>query len=195
VAVTARRDAAADLAVDADGLVAERDGLRVLECQAAELGARPFLRRLHQSVSADEPALLLELDAEADAALVRSLVGGDVGAPDPIALLEPQRVDRAVAARHHSVRFAGFPQGAPQAEPVLGRAVELPAELADVGHPQRPDGDVPDCELADVHVGEGLVAEVLRRQRLQDLARLRAPDAEARVLRGDVVDLNGAIPG
>ena len=90
-------------------LVAERHRLAVVEHQAAQPPLDAALARGQQRLAADEVALV-ELDAEADAALLRRLVGRDVGAPDPVALLQPQRVDRAVAAGHEPVRLARPPR-------------------------------------------------------------------------------------
>src|SRR5262249_6949325 len=130
----------------------------------------PFLG-LDQGLAADEATLLVELDAEPDPSLIRGLVRSDVGPPDPVALLQSHRVDGAVAAGDHPVRLTRFPERPPESRPVFRRAIELPAELADVGHPERAHRNVADGDLAQVHVGEGLVAEILWRQRLQDFPR------------------------
>ena len=195
VAVAARRDAPRHLAGHPDRLVAERHRARVLEHQAAEQRARPALLGLHQRLAAQEAAVLVELHAEADAALVGGLVRGHVGAPHAVALLEAQRVDRPVAARRDAVRLARLPQRPPQRGPVLGRAVELVSQLPDVGHPQRPHGHVADGDLAQRHVGEVVVAEALGRQGLEDVARPRPPDAEAGRLGGHVANLHRAVVG
>jgi len=115
--------------------------------------ARIVVARAKQRLAAEELALV-ELDREAEARLERVLVGRDVGAPDAVALLQPQRVDRAVAAGDEAVLGAGAPHGPPQRGPELGRAVELPAELADVRHPQRAHRHVSDVDVAPAHVGE-----------------------------------------
>ena len=75
---------------------------------------------------------------------VRVGLARDVGAPDPVALLEPQRVDGAVAAGHQPERPAGVEQRVPQPHAVLDRRIQLPAELADVRDAQRPARDVAD---------------------------------------------------
>ena len=78
-----------------------------------------------------------ELDREAEPGLVRRVVGRDVGAPVAVSLLEPEGVDGAIAGGHQAVRPARLPQRVPQLEPVLGRRVELPAELPHVRDPHR----------------------------------------------------------
>src|SRR6185503_6403174 len=138
VAVAGARYPADDLAADPHRLVAEGDRARVGEGEAAQALARPGFPRGEDRLFADEADRLVELDAEADAALVGGLVRGDVGAPDPVALLEPEAVDRPVAAGDDPLRLARLPERLPEPEPVLGRAVDLPAELADVGDPQHP---------------------------------------------------------
>src|SRR4029077_16575226 len=101
------------------------DRARILEQQAAEPGPRPALLRLHERLTPDEPALLVELDGEPDASLVGRLVGRDVGTPHAVALLQSHRVDRPIAARDDAVRLPLFPQCPPEPGPVLARAVEL----------------------------------------------------------------------
>ena len=182
VAVAAARDAADRGSLDANRLRAERDRARVGEHEAAEAALRLLLRE--QRLAADEVALV-ELDREPEPRLERRVVGRDVGAPDAVALLEPQRVDRPVAARDEAEIASRLPDRIPEREPELGRAVELPAELADVGDAQREARHGADGELARPHVRE---VERRRRQRLEDLAGLRAPEAEAGVRRGDVLD-------
>src|SRR6476620_1317281 len=107
VAVAAARHPADDLAADADRLVAERDRARVGEGEAAQARARPVFLGGKDRVFADEPDRLVELDAEADAAFVGGLVRGDVGAPDPVALLQAEAVDRPIAASDDVVGPAG----------------------------------------------------------------------------------------
>src|SRR5436190_2248565 len=195
VAVAARGDATADLAVDLHRFVAERDRARIREQQAGKPSARATILRLQERLPANAPALLVELHAEAHPALIWRLVWGDVGSPDPVALLEAHRVDRPVAAADDPVRLPLLPDRAPEPEPVLGGAVELPAELADIGDAERPHGHVPDGDLVQRHVRELLVAEVCWGKRLQHIACPRPPDPEAGPLRGRVVDLDAAVAG
>ena len=58
---------------------------------------------------------LVRLHGEAEAGLVGRRVRRDVRRPRAVALLEPERVDRAVAARHQAVRLRRRPQRVPQA--------------------------------------------------------------------------------
>src|SRR5206468_6407276 len=122
--------------------------------------------------------------------LVRRVVGRDVRAPDAVALLEPAGVDRLVAAGDEAVLLSDRPDRVPEPQAELGRAVELPAELADVGDPEREARHRADCELARAHVRE---IERRRRQRLEDVAGPQAPEAEAGEAGGDVLDPDGAV--
>ena len=159
VAVAARGHAPRDPAAHPHGLVAEGDRARVLEQQAAQ---PPGRRAAVERRAAEE--LLVELHAEAEPGLVGRLVGRHVRAPHAIALLQPQRVDRAVAAGAQPVRAPGLPQRAPERRAVLHRAVELPAELAHVGHAQRAHRHVADRQLAQRHVAEGRGRRCRRRR-------------------------------
>ncbi len=73
----------------------------------------------------------------------------------------------------------GLPDRVEEAEAELHGAVELPAELADVGDPEGEAGHRPDGHLLRAHVAERLVRQVRLGERLEDLARRRAPEAEA----------------
>src|SRR6266404_5015874 len=120
VAVAAARDAADEFAADPNRLRAECDGTRIGKDEAGEAALR--LLRGEEGVAPDEVALV-ELDGEPDPALVRRVLGRDVGAPDAVALLQPQRVDRLVAAGDEAVRPARLPERVPQPQAELGRAV------------------------------------------------------------------------
>ena len=98
--------------------------------------------------------VLVHAHGETETGLERRVGRGDVAAPDPVALLEAERLDRLVAAGDEAVAAARRRRACPKAEGELGGAVELPAELADEGHPERQAGDRPDRELAGAQVGE-----------------------------------------
>ena len=61
----------------------------------------------------------------------------------------------------------------------LGRDIELPAQLADIGDPARPDARVADLQLARGAEREGGVGQVLAGEQLQQLARAAAPSGRA----------------
>src|SRR5207302_1236260 len=119
VAEPAARDPADDLAARrAHRLGAERDRARVVEHEADEL-----LPGLAQPVPPDEVALVA-LHCEGEPRLVRRRLRVEVAGPGAVALLEPERVDRAVPAGSDPVDEECIPEP----EAVLRRAVELPAE-------------------------------------------------------------------
>ena len=68
----------------------------------------------------------------------------------------------------------------------LGRDIELPAQLADIGDPARPDAGIADLQLARGAEREGGVGQILARQPLQQRARARPHQAQHRQARGDV---------
>ena len=113
VAVAAARDAASDGAVDAHGLRAERDGARVGEDEAAEAPLR--LPRHDESASRPMKSPLSSFTAKPRPASNGRVVGRDVGAPDAVALLEAQRVDRLVARRRRGRGPGPAPRSRPRA--------------------------------------------------------------------------------
>ena len=75
------------LAVAQDQLLAEGDGVRVLEGELDEAAgdSRNFLAQ--KRLAADEIDALVQSDGEAEPGLVGGVIGGHVGAPGAIALL------------------------------------------------------------------------------------------------------------
>src|SRR4029079_11051446 len=98
----------------------------------------------------------------------------DVGTPDAVALLEPQRVDRLVAAGDQALIPPGRPELVPESRAELGRAVELPAELADIGDAYGEARHRPDRQFLRRHVPKRLVGEIRSRQGLEYRPALRA---------------------
>ncbi len=70
----------------------------------------------------------------------------------------------------------------------LGRHVELPAELADIGQAAGAQPRMAEVDLAAGGEGEALVREILRRQALQQRPRVRPHQRQHRRGRGDVVE-------
>ena len=103
----------------------------------------------------------------------------DVLPPQPVALLQAQRVERPAARRDHAERLPGLPERVPELQPVLRRRVELPAELADIRHPERQRRDVADRDLPGREVGEAVVGEVVVADALDQVAGARPPQPQA----------------
>src|SRR5207245_10066655 len=133
---------------------------------------------------------LVELDAETEAGLIGIGFGGDVRAPDAIALLEAKRVDGLVSARDKPKLVARLPDRVPQPQPKLGRAIQLPAQLADIRDAKRETRDAADRDLARGHEREGVVADVGRRQPPENRPGRRPPEPAARVRRRHVSHLD-----
>src|SRR4029078_6931425 len=87
-AVAAAGHPAHDAPIDPDRLVAERDGARVVEHEAAQPPSQARRLRRDQRLAPAEIGILVQLDGEAETHLVRGLLGRDVARPDAIALLE-----------------------------------------------------------------------------------------------------------
>ena len=86
-----------------------------------------------------------------------------------------ERVDRAVAGGDQAVLPPGLPQRVPQRAAVLGRGVQLPAELADVRDAQRQQGHAADGDLAGGQVREAGVGHVVARVSGARMSRARGP--------------------
>ena len=84
-----------------------------------------------------------------------------------------------------------FPDRVPERQPELDGTVELPTELADVRDAEREARHPTDRQLSGAQVRE--VERVARRERRQDRACGRSPEAEAGVGRGDVVESHAAV--
>ena len=159
----------------------ERGSSRTRQARRSRAAVRREGRR---GVPADEGALL-EPHREAETGREGIGLARDVRPPDPVALLQPQRVDGPVAAGDEAVGLAGLHQRVPQAQPVLARRVQLPAELADVGDPQPEAGHVADGQRPGAEVAE---AEVVAADVGEDVPGHRPPQAEAGHRRRDVAD-------
>ena len=70
--------------------------------------------------------------------LDRAAVRAELGPERAVALVEPQRVDGVVAGQPQAQVGPGGDEPVPHARRELGRHGELPAQLADVGHPGGP---------------------------------------------------------
>ena len=91
--------------------------------------------------------------------------------------------------------MARLPDRVPQPQPKLGRAIQLPAQLADIRDAKRETGDAADGDVAGGHERKGVVADVGRRQSLENRSGRRSPESDARVRRRDVFDLDRPIAG
>jgi len=145
-----------------------------------------------QRLAPDELALL-QAHAEPEPRFVRVLGRREIGAPVPVALLEPQRVDGLVADGLDPERPAGGQQRVPHADRMLVVDVQLPAELADVRHPLSADRDAGDLDLSRRHIRKRGVRHVARRDGLEHAPRVGTPDADAGELVGHVAHVHAPV--
>ena len=178
VAEHAGREISDDLAVAADRLVVVEQRLRVLQGEQDEALADARIPLAQRGVAADEPGVLPVRHGEAEAGFLRRVLVADVVPPVAIALFQAEGVHRVEpdggqpevpTARHELVADAGGE---------LGRHVELPAQLPDVGDAGRARRRVADVDLAGGREGEGVVAEIRARDPRQQVPGPRPHDAE-----------------
>ena len=88
---------------------------------------------------------------------------------------------------------ARLPERIPEGKTVFGRAVQFPAQLTHIGHAKGQAGHGSNGNPLGRHVGERLIRQVGIAEGLNDVARARTPDAEARPGGGHVLDVHRAI--
>ena len=189
VAVAARGEVADRLAVAQDRLAPDaaprRDRRRVKPAKRLVSGCRAVASSASRPMKS---AVRLQLHRPAEPRLERRVVRRDVGAPGAIALLQPQRFQRAIADRPECRRLAAAISASKTAPVAAMRDVQFPAEFADIGHAQRPDRVPGDGDLADMAEGKGGVATRRRRSPRQHVARLRAHQRQRAPILGHVAD-------
>src|SRR5262245_30802934 len=194
VAVAAARHPADRTPIVQDRLAAEGNHRRVGQGEAGELARQPFGFLPDECLAADE-ITLVEPDAEAQPGLERRVLGRDLGAPVAVALLEPERIDCPVAAGAQAGRGARSPERVPERQTGRRLRVELPAQLADVGHSQGEDAGVAHRDAARAHVGKRHVRDVVSRRPGENLARSRPEETETGIAIRDVLDRDRARVG
>ena len=143
-----------------------RDWPVLLEGKAAELARGPLLPGLGKGLPADEVALL-ERDTEAESGLPGSVVGGQVRAPVAVALLKTAGLDRPVAGVANPQVLAGLQEQIVDFAGCLYGHMELPAKLADVGHPHCQDRGTADAQGQAGSEWKALVVECVIADALQ----------------------------
>ena len=142
---------------------------------------------------------VFSLQANSRPAFDRVVVRGQLAAEGPVRLLQPQRLDRVVAGVGQAKPVARGDQVLVGADGELGRHVQLPAELADVGDPGGADRGVAEVDRVTSAERERLVAEIGAREPGQQVARPGSHDPVDGVLRGHVdqrgVQARGHPPG
>ena len=147
------------------------------------------------AVAAEEVDVGLQLAREQQTRLDGIVVGGQLAAERPVALLQPQRLDRVVAAAGDVERRARGHQVLVDADRELGGDVEFPAQLTHVGDPGRANRRVSQRDPLAGAERERLVAQVGVGERGQQLAGPGSHHAEHRQRRRDVDQLRVAPAG
>ena len=136
---------------------------------------------------ADETARLIEAHEAIEGRHVGRVLGRQIRLPRPVALLETQAVHCIQAEIMDSEVLAGFPDQLVDAQQVLERDMQLPAELADIVDPGCNRLGVADIDRADRKPGERLIVEAGRREARQHVARTGPDDDQGTVPRRQVL--------
>ena len=131
---------------------------------------------------------LLPAHETVEAALQDRVVGREVTLPRPVALLEAKAVHREHPERPKTVRDTRAPHRLEDLRGVGDRAVDLPAELPDVGDPEQQHLGSGEPAPLPVEPGTGEVGVAHRRE---DVARARSGEDLAAVGLGPVLDRDG----
>ena len=99
----------------------------------------------------------------------------DVVAPVAVALLGAAGVHGVIAGVDQAEFAPGLDDAVEDVGRELGRDIEFPAQLADIGDPARPDAGIADLELARGAEREGRVGQILAGQLLQQRRASAAP--------------------
>ena len=119
------------------------------------------------------------------------VLGVELEAERPVALLDPPgRAVDADPGGDDAVRLARLPERVPQPRALLDRHVQLPAEVADVGDPEREHLQRADLDRAAAREREALVRDVVA-VRLARMSRARGPHRPS-VVQADVRSVTGA---
>ena len=190
VAVRRRADVADRLAVAAHDLGVEQQRLRILHEHLHEplrcSGPAAFCAT--HRVLAEEAAGFFRSTAKPRPASSTRVGVVDVVAVVAIALLHPAARERLEARVHEADLLAGLDEPIVDVQRLLGRDVELVAELAEVGDAHAQHAREADVDLARRAERERLVRHVGGRHELHQLARARALHVELRVAAGHVGD-------
>ena len=110
-----------------------------IQNQGAQLAFQTFLLLFDQGLLTDK-ILFVEIDAEAQSALIRSLELGDIGSVVAITLFKTQGIKHLVAADLDAEFLSSFNQRIPNQRSTIGGDIQFPTQLADIADTLRPDG-------------------------------------------------------
>ena len=118
----------------------------------------------------------------------------DVMAEMPERLLDPATVKRMKPAKLQPQIRPRLFQRLEDMRRLVGGRVDLPAQLADIGHPVRAPKAHADLDLLRGAEGEGRVGEIRRADAGHQIARLRPHDAQDGLRRRHIGDDREGIP-
>ncbi len=185
VAEHAGGETAHELAVPPDRLAVIEHAARVLEREGDEPPLDAGFLLAQQRLAPDEIPLP-ERDGEAEAGFERRIFLGDVVAPVPVGLLDPERVERVVAGVAEAEAFAGRDDRVVDRGREFRGHIELPAELAHIGDAGRAHARIAEVDLARRAEEKGRIREILVREARQQRPRARSHEAQHGIARGDV---------
>ena len=142
-------------------------------------------------VSQEVPLGLLY--AKTQARLVRVVEQAHVGAVVAVPLFHAERIEDPVTTGPDSEGHPGVQQSVPDLSGRRGFDVELPPQLADVGHALSEHWETGDPDRAGVHERKAGLGDVIARDAFEDLARARSPHADHRELIGGFAQVDGGI--
>ena len=155
-----------------DRFVVVEQGLGVQQPELEQAPLRTLFALPQQRVAADETARFVELHREPQTRFQRRVLVGDVVAPVPVGLLDAQRIQRVVTGMDQAQSVSGSRDFIVNAGGELGRDIQFPAQFTDESDARGAHPGIAQFNLPAVRKPERLVRQVLRRQRLQQLARV-----------------------
>ena len=186
VTPTAAGQPADPLAVAVDRLAAQQHHRGVGDCEPGEQLVHAGFGLPGERLAAEERHVRFQLHRPAQPGFERRVIGADIGAPGAVAFLQPQRLDGAVAGVGDAVRRARRHQPVVDIGGVRHRHMQLPAQLADIGHAQRGDRRAADGNFAHRAEGKTRPRYVVVAYRRQHIARLRPHQRQHRVGRRNI---------
>ena len=171
-----------------DAVVARRVGVGGIDLEQRPAAAPAPTSRSRRAASRPMKSPLSKATNRSRPAHPGRHVLPELGRPDPIALLEPQAVQRAVADEAQAVGRAGLAQLLAEGAVPFGRHDDLVAELAGQRDPAAPAAaDAADAHVADAQERDGRGPETSASARAARIERDAGPEtSEAHQVVGEV---------
>src|SRR3984893_8083980 len=191
--VCAAADPADDRTIGVDRLsTVDGDVVLLADQQGAQTPLDPARLRDQKRLAPIEIALV-EADAEPEPGLQGIVQEREVGTVIAVALLHPERVQRAVPTRPDANASSGGHQPVPHLHRHAGLGVELPSQLAHVGDALGEDFESLEPDGASLHEGEAFFRNVVIGDALQPLPRGWPPHPDDAQLLRRLAHVDGPI--